>query len=272
MAQLRVLGIGDAFSALHFGTSFLLEVGENRMLIDGPPGLFHLLERFRIDRRSVDSVLLTHIHEDHAGGVETLILWRRFELGLRTRLFTSARVYRAVEERLFPRFQESFGPELNGVRSAQLDEFVEFHELVEEAETRLMAGAAVEIRHNWHPTPTLGLRLRIGDSRIGISGDTCYRISLLDGLLREGRISDARHRKLAGNWLWKSELIFHEASRRARSHTLEADLLQLPGEIRRKIRLVHLSDDFEPGPLALAKEGETVTVTEKGLAIGGASA
>lgn len=265
MAELQVLGIGDAFSARHFGTSFLLSVGDRLLLIDGPPGLFRLLEARGIDRRAIDSVLLTHIHEDHAGGVETLLLWRRFELGLKTRLFTSARVFQAFQRRRFPGFEESFGPHLKEIRFGRLEEYLEFHELAEDSATSLIPGAAAEIRHNWHPTPTLGLKLRVGRACIGISGDTCFRVPLLDELLREGRISDARHSKLAGNWLWESDLIYHEVSRRARSHTLESDLLELPPEIRRKLRLIHVADDFTEGPLAMAAEGERVIITDSGI-------
>ncbi|MEJ2076837.1 MAG: MBL fold metallo-hydrolase [Acidobacteriota bacterium] len=269
MAQLEVLGVGDAFSARHFGASFLLSAGDQKLLIDGPPGLFRLLDERGIDRQELDSVLLTHIHEDHAGGIETLLIWRRFELGLKTRLFTSARVYRAMRERLFPSFEESFSPDLKEIRLRQLEDYVDFQELVEDSETCVIPRIGVEIRHNWHPTPTLGLRFRLDHSRIGISGDTCYRVPLLDELLREGRISAGRHHKLAGSWLWEADLIYHEASRRAPGHTLEDDLLRLPTEIQRKIRLIHLSDGFRPGPLPMAREGETVIVTEKGLAIRG---
>ncbi len=269
MIELQVLGTGDAFSARRFGTSFLLVSGDDSLLVDGPPGLFRLLESRGIDRNKLDSVLLTHIHQDHAGGIETLLIWRRFELGLKTRLFTSARVFRAVQERLFSTFEESFGPDLKEIRHERLEHYVEFCELAEGSETPLIPEVGVEIRHNWHPTPTLGLRFRAANSRIGISGDTCYRLSLLDELLREGRISAERYRKLAGDWLWESDLIYHEANRQVRAHTLEADLLKLPDEIRKKIRLVHLPDGFHQGSLPIAREGETVIITERGLAIRG---
>ena len=201
------------------------------------------------------------------GGVETLLLWRRFELGLRTRLYTSAAVYRAMKERRFPGFEESFSRDLKEIRRDTPEDYVEFHELAEDSETVWTSEVGVEIRHNWHPTPTLGLKFRIGGFLIGIGGDTCFRIPLLDALLREGRISESRHRKLAGDWLWNCDLIYHEAGRKAPGHTFEEDLLALPAEVRRKIRLIHLSDDFGPGRLVPAQEGERVVINEMGLAI-----
>lgn len=44
MIELQVLGTGDAFSTRRFGASFFVVSGEHHLLVDGPPGLFRLLE------------------------------------------------------------------------------------------------------------------------------------------------------------------------------------------------------------------------------------
>lgn len=263
--QLQVLGVGNAFSARRYNTSFLIR-SHRLYLVDGPQALFRILWEREVEPEEIDAVVVTHVHGDHTSGLETLLLWKRYVQKHRLDLYTSRRVYKELEERFFPRFQETFSDDYTQIVSTRLEDYANFVELKENVPNPLDGELAVEIRHNWHPTPTLGLKFISGEGSIGIGGDTCYRPSLLDRLLELGQLDRARYEKLAGTWLWESDLIYHEANRREPTpHTLERDLLALPPQVRRKVRLVHLPDDFEEGPLPLARQGETVTFPEKGV-------
>lgn len=258
---LDVLGVGDAFSFAHYNTSFLVSSGDSRLLIDGPPGLFRLLRERDVLADSIENVILTHIHADHAAGIETLLLFRRYRLGRKTRLFTSERVMASMREDFFGSFRDSFTPDLKRVVKGTLEDYVEFCPLSETGPTQVLPDVAVEIRHNWHPVPTLGLKLKIHETVVGISGDHCFRPSLLEDLLREGTITRPEYDRMAGSWLWESDLIYHEATRESGGgHTLEKDLLSLSEQVRSKLRIVHAPDGFAAGSIPMAAEGEQVVI------------
>ena len=258
---LQVLGVGDAFSFVHHNTCFLLSSPSGMVLIDGTPGLLRLLHQRGVPGEPIDSVILTHIHADHASGIESFLLYRRFRLGRKTRLFTSSRVMDSMKEGFFPSFRDGFSSDLKRIEQGSLGDYVDYHPLSETAPNRILPEVEVEIRHNWHPVPTLGLKLKAHETTVGISGDHCYRPGLLRELLEEGAISRSEFARMAGPWLWESDLIYHEVTRQSGGgHTFEQDLLSLSALVRSKLRLLHAPDGFIPGPLAMAAEGEEVVI------------
>jgi hypothetical protein len=262
--KIQVLGVGDAFTSKYYNTSFLVQ-SERLFLLDCPPGLLRLLAARQIDPFSINDVVLTHIHGDHSAGLETLLLWKKYVQRTRVRLWTSALVYREVREKLFPSFADTFVPAMDRIVRTDLNDYAEFRELREGEKNRLDERFEVDLRYNWHPTPTLGLRLISPLGTIGISGDTCYDLQLLDALLEKGAIDAERYRKLTGDWLWHCDLIYHEVARGlAGPHTSEAALLSLPPETRRKIRLIHVADNFTEGEIPMAREGEVASFTAPG--------
>lgn len=266
--ELQVLGIGNAFSAKYYNTSFLVHT-KRTYLVDGPPGLFRLLMKRGISRESIDAVLVTHVHGDHVAGLETLLLWRRYHLQQKTPLYTTRPVFEKMKTSFFRSFSESFDSSMSEIIETKPEDYVDWIEISEESATELDEDLAVEMRYNWHPTPTLGLKFMNKYGSIGISGDTCYRPQLLKELHSSGRLSKQQYQKLAGDWLWECDLIYHEADRSGEKspHTQEKDLLALPAEIVRKIRLVHVPDVFEEKALPIALEGERITVDNKGVRV-----
>ncbi len=259
--ELEVLGVGNAFTSRYYNTSFLIRSKE-LVLVDCPQALFRLLRERGVDPGSIDRVIITHIHGDHTSGLETLLLWKRWVARSKLTVWTARPVWEELKERFFPGFSATFTPNLEQIVETRLEDYADFSELKEDEENLVVDGLKVDFRYNWHPTPTLGLKLISPAGVVGISGDTCYRPSLLRRLLKHGAIDAGRYEKLAGDWLWLSDVIYHEVERgNAGAHTSEADLLSLPPDVRRKVRLIHLADDFEDSELALAREGERVSFT-----------
>ena len=73
--RVTFLGTGDAFG--HGGrlqAATLVETRETRLLVDCGPSVLIAMERFGVDPKAVDAVLLTHLHGDHFGGVPFFLL------------------------------------------------------------------------------------------------------------------------------------------------------------------------------------------------------
>lgn len=115
-ATLTVLGSSDAFNASGRGHAcYLLEDAAGVVTIDFGPTAMSALKRLGRDPGELDGVLITHLHGDHYGGLQTLLIdayYRAFRTrplliagppGTRARidsLFSIA--YRTVSERPKP--------------------------------------------------------------------------------------------------------------------------------------------------------------------------
>jgi ribonuclease BN (tRNA processing enzyme) len=73
------LGTGSMFALKNFQTNFLLVKGQDHLLVDfGMTGPMALHQTARRQASEIRAVLVTHAHEDHAGGVGYLALANRY--------------------------------------------------------------------------------------------------------------------------------------------------------------------------------------------------
>ena len=79
MTRVRFIGSGDSFgNGGRFQTCILVDADRYRFLIDCGSTSLVALKRAGVDPGSIDTVLLTHFHGDHCGGVPYLILDGQF--------------------------------------------------------------------------------------------------------------------------------------------------------------------------------------------------
>ena len=77
--QVRFLGSGDAFgSGGRFQTCLLLEGANDPLLIDCGASSLIAMKRAGVNPSEIGSIVLTHLHGDHFGGVPFLILDGQF--------------------------------------------------------------------------------------------------------------------------------------------------------------------------------------------------
>lgn len=242
--SVRVVGVGDAFTALYYNACLLLEAEGTRALIDAPPALARALRdlgrgpgaggEVRLD--DIDHVVITHLHGDHVGGLEQLLFYRRFVTGKKAALHAIPEVLAGLwDTRLRGGMETLLDPATRAASALTLDDYADVRPLGEEG------GDVGPFHVSWRPTihhiPTSALRIRAGGATLGYSADTAFDPALIE-------------------WLAESDLFFHETNLGV--HTPLASLVGLPAATRERMRLIHYPDFHDAGtsPIPCAREGD----------------
>jgi len=181
--QITFVGCGDAFgSGGRLNTCFHVRAARTSFLIDCGASSLIGMNRLGIDRNAIDTILVTHFHADHFGGVPFFMLDAQFNTK-RTRPLTIAGPpglrdwYVRGMETSFPgssKTQQRF--ELNLVELAS-------------AERRSLGDIAVRparVRHAPSDGPFFAYRIEVDGKSIAFSGDTEW----VENLVEIGRDAD----------------------------------------------------------------------------------
>lgn len=228
--QVIPLGTGNAFSSRRYFTSIVLEADGAHVLIDCPEPFFRICadasrsSGIDIDPDRIDHIVLTHLHADHCSGLESFGFWRKFQSkrGVRPRIYTSPEVADRLWERLSSSMGEAVIPNVTEPERYELEDYFDI-QTFPIGDTFEAAGITIETRRTQHSVPTFALRASYRERNFGYSCDTCFDPELI-------------------RFLESCDLIFHECD--DGFHTPLEKLEALPESTRRKIRLVHLNDEF----------------------------
>lgn len=242
--SILALGTGDAFSATRYGACLSVEHRDgdriHRVLIDCPHPIRKILHEGRdtsdLDVGSFDACVLTHLHADHASGLEGWAFFHRFALRRPATLLT----HPAVARDLWAHLQPSMGVLLNAKRepvAMREEDYFDVRTFVDSIE---LGPFRIEARTAWHHIPTIALRIHAGGRCFGYSADTAFDPALFE-------------------WLAESDLLVHEANL-GPAHTPYAELAKLPAEVRAKMRLVAFPDEFVPTDVEPLQQGRRYVV------------
>ncbi len=77
--KLKFIGVGGAFTEKYFQSNMVLEIGGERMLIDCGSDCRHAMREAGLRLRDLQAVYISHLHADHAGGMEWTSLATYFD-------------------------------------------------------------------------------------------------------------------------------------------------------------------------------------------------
>jgi ribonuclease BN (tRNA processing enzyme) len=222
--KVRFLGSGDAFgSGGRFQTCIHVESGASQLLLDCGASSLIAMRRFGVDPQAIDTVILSHLHGDHFGGVPFLILDGQFKRRTRPLLVAGpAGVEKRVREAM-----EVFFPGSTRIERKFETRFVELADRVA-VEVGPVHVIGFEVSHA-SGAPPFALRIAGEGKVVTYSGDTEWTESLVDA---------AR-----GADLFIAEALFYD--RRVKYHLDLATLLEHRARLEcRRLILTHMGEDM----------------------------
>lgn len=230
MFRILPLGVGDAFTALHYSTCLALHSSNQTLLIDCPhPIQKMILEAstkagVALHARDIDGVILTHLHADHCSGLEGLAYWIYFTTGRKLPLLVHPDVLARLWEGHLAAGMEQLMPAVGAPpKKMTLEDYFDVRPL--DLDRPVTFGPfRVECRKTIHHVPTTAVRVTAEGRTLGHSADTAFDPTLIE-------------------WLSKADLVVHETNHGI--HTPYEKLAALPESVRDKLRLIHYPDDFD---------------------------
>jgi ribonuclease BN (tRNA processing enzyme) len=173
--SVQFLGSGDAFgSGGRFQACIYVQSEASHLLIDCGASSLVAMKRFGVDPLLVDTILLSHLHGDHFGGIPFFVMEAQYVLRRRKPLVVAgppgleARIFEAMEV-LYP-----------GSSQTHKTFALEFIELPDETATAVDP-LVVTPYSVVHPSgaPSYALRIVLGDKILAYSGDTEWTDALI---------------------------------------------------------------------------------------------
>jgi ribonuclease BN (tRNA processing enzyme) len=230
--RLQFIGCGDAFgSGGRFNTCFHVVGNGANFLIDCGATSPVAMKRLGIDPNTIDTILVTHFHGDHFGGIPFFMLEAQLVAGREHPLMIAGPP--GLPERYANAMDVAFpGSPQNPARfELTLREIMPY----EPACIGPLRVSAFPVVHVEPAGPCLGYRIEVDDKVIAYSGDTEWTDTLLD-IARD------------------ADLFVCEAytfDRKVRSHTDYATLATHLSELRpKRLVLTHMAEEM------LARRGE----------------
>ncbi len=240
------LGVGDAFSANYYSSSVAIGCRGKWLLIDCPHPIRKMLKEasqssgVAIDVGSMSAIALTHLHADHASGLEGFFYFSRFVLKRHPRLLAHPEVLARVWPDHLAAGMDCLMAGDHVVQPMEASQYYSGEALSEDS-TFEIDGFSIECRKTIHHIPTTAFLIRSEGRCIGYSADTAFDLELI-------------------NWLSQADVIIHETNYGI--HTPYEKLLSLPASLRSKMRLIHYPDDFdvEGSKIEALRQGKLYTV------------
>ena len=243
---LQFVGCGDAFgSGGRFNTCFHLTGAQTNLLIDCGASSLVAMKQLGIDRNAITTIVVTHFHADHFGGVPFFILDAQFFSKRRGPLTIVGPVglpdwYERVMETAFP-------------GSSQAEQKFELDLVEIAADQSLLVGgvriSAFQAVHGPAGGPYLAVRIEAEGRSIAYTGDTEWTPALIPA----ARDAD----------LFIAEAYFRDKTiaTHLSLNAIEAHLDELRPK---RLVLTHMSDDMLRHPdhdrFEMAEDGKVITL------------
>lgn len=179
-------------------SNFIVHYADRLIWIDPPARFYEKAVKLQVNPDDVTDFIITHCHEDHIEGFSAL-LQRKIERKERLRLLSVNPVFEQLKEIFSPLFGD-------------ISERVDYADLSNRDVFKNYFGCDIQIRENYHPVPTIGLKFSYNGRGIAISGDVLYSKDLLNARLQNGSITKEQYALESSEWFADMELFLHDTT------------------------------------------------------------
>jgi hypothetical protein len=249
--SLFFIGIGGAFSKVHYQTNLLIMKGEDYLLVDCGARTPQAFAELGLSISNIDTFLITHSHADHIGGMEEVLLMGRYVKKKKPSIIIPA-PYRRILWNYSLKGGVAFNEEHNRKPLA-------FNDVAELLKPLPWDGLSRDAYHYRHGSIDLKLirtmhipenaaswkesfwsTALVIDNRVFFTGDTRYDPLLVREVEK----------------VFSPECIFHDCQFFTGGvHAGLSELSKLPKPIKRKCHLVHYGDKWQEEEERVKKAG-----------------
>lgn len=220
---LTMLGTGNGFVPGLMDSNALLEENGCRTLIDCGTTAWESLEILGISREAIDTIFITHIHFDHAGGLESIALYSKYVSHKKVKLIVPAPIRAALWDSYLT----------GGLTNPDCNCLADYFDVISPAEGEVfdLCGG---VEAKWFSTRHIDGKFSCGlffGGRIAYTSDMIQDLPLMTSLVEQG-----------------AEIIFHDCQMKDASvHCSYEKILAYPQEILDKLCLIHHGQLTPPG-------------------------
>ncbi|MDD3627690.1 MAG: MBL fold metallo-hydrolase [bacterium] len=214
--KITFLGTGGAFTKTLFHSNLLLEFNDTNLIIDFGYLTAKSLSELKFHLANVQNLFITHLHADHIGGIE--------ELAIINRMIYNRKINLYIHKDLINPLWDSIKGGLmhNDEFEANLNDYFNVVPVQKSFEIN---GNQFELIKTNHVKNMLSFGLFFNN--ILFTSDTKFDRTLLD------------------EYGYRSNLIIHDCTFKSNPvHSYYKDLISIPETLKKKMILIHYSDDY----------------------------